>query len=207
MFKDKLNKLFGKEDDSGTNNKRKIENLVFFIVLLIITIVAINLIWSGNKDETNEQTNNASKQLAMMNNQTQSNQIQGMDENDLETELEEILSQIQGVGEVKVLLNYSESSEVVAMYNETSKTSNTEETDTSGGTRKIQETDTQKDIIYQEDNGEKTPITQKIVKPKIEGAIITAKGANQVDVKTNIIQAVEAVTGLATHKIQVFEMN
>ena len=207
MFKDKLNKLFGKEDDSGTNNKRKIENLVFFIVLLIITIVAINLIWSGNKDETNEQTNNASKQLVMMNNQTQSNQIQGMDENDLETELEEILSQIQGVGEVKVLLNYSESSEVVAMYNETSKTSNTEETDTSGGTRKIQETDTQKDIIYQEDNGEKTPITQKIVKPKIEGAIITAKGANQVDVKTNIIQAVEAVTGLATHKIQVFEMN
>ena len=207
MFKDKLNKLFGKEDDSGTNNKRKIENLVFFIVLLIITIVAINLIWSGNKDETNEQTNNASKQLAMMNNQTQSNQIQGMDENDLETELEEILSQIQGVGEVKVLLNYSESSEVVAMYNETSKTSNTEETDTSGGTRKIQETDTQKDIIYQEDNGEKIPITQKIVKPKIEGAIITAKGANQVDVKTNIIQAVEAVTGLATHKIQVFEMN
>ena len=198
MFKDKLNKLFGKEDDSGTNNKRKIENLVFFIVLLIITIVAINLIWNGNKNETNEQTNNTSKQLAMTSNQTQSNQIQGMSENDLETKLEEILSQIQGVGEVKVLLNYSESSEVVAMYNETSKTSNTEETDTSGGTRKIQETDTQKDIIYQEDNGEKTPI---------EGAIITAKGANQVDVKTNIIQAVEAVTGLATHKIQVFEMN
>ena len=207
MFKDKLNKLFGKEDDSGTNNKRKIENLVFFIALLIITIVAINLIWNGNKNETNEQTNNTSKQLAMTSNQTQSNQIQGMSENDLETKLEEILSQIQGVGEVKVLLNYSESSEVVAMYNETSKTSNTEETDTSGGTRKIQETDTQKDIIYQEDNGEKTPITQKIVKPKIEGAIITAKGANQVDVKTNIIQAVEAVTGLATHKIQVFEMN
>ena len=207
MFKDKLNKLFRKEDDSGTNNKRKIENLVFLIVLLIITVVAINLIWNGNKNEDNVETNNTTKQLATTNSQTQSNQIQGMSESDLETRLEEILSQIQGVGEVKVLLNYSESSEVVAMYNETSKTSNTEETDTSGGTRKIQETDTQKDIIYQEDNGEKTPITQKIVKPKIEGAIITARGANQVDVKTNIIQAVEAVTGLATHKIQVFEMN
>ena len=206
MFKDKLNKLLGKDDDGGINNKRKIENLVFFIVLLIITVVAINLIWNGNKNETNEQTNNTSKQLATTNNQAQTNQIQGMNESDLETKLEEILSQIQGVGEVKVLLNYSESSEVVAMYNETSKTSNTEETDTSGGTRKIQETDTQKDIIYQEDNGEKTPITQKIVQPKIEGAIITAKGANQANVKANIIQAVEAVTGLATHKIQVFEM-
>ena len=48
---------------------------------------------------------------------------------------------------------------------------------------------------------------QKVVQPKIEGAIITAKGANNADTKANIIQAVEAVTGLATHKIQVFEMN
>ena len=93
------------------------------------------------------------------------------------------------------------------MYNESSKVSNTEESDTSGGTRKIQETDSQRDIIYKEENGEKTPITQKVVQPKIEGAIITAKGANNADTKANIIQAVEAVTGLATHKIQVFEMN
>ena len=52
----------------------------------------------------------------------------------------------------------------------------------------------------------KTPIIQKTVQPKIEGAIITAKGASNATVKTNIVQAVEAATGLATHKIQVFEM-
>ena len=80
------------------------------------------------------------------------------------------------------------------------------QTDTSGGIRKVQETDSQKDIIYQENNGTKTPMTKKVIEPKIEGAIITAKGANNIDVKTNIIQAVEAATGLATHKIQVFEM-
>lgn len=210
MFKDKLNKFLGKDENTGeNNNKKKIENLVFLIVLVIITVVIINIIWNGDKTTNKEQSNNdASKQLATTNNQTiNQNQTQGTSETDLETRLEEILSQIQGVGEVKVLLNYSESSEVVAMYNETSRTSNTEETDTEGGTRTIQETDTQKDIIYQEEDGQKTPITQKIVQPKIEGAIITAKGANQANVKTNIIQAVEAVTGLATHKIQVFEMN
>ena len=92
-------------------------------------------------------------------------------------------------------------------YNESTKNSNTEETDTSGGTRTIQETDSQKDIIYQETNGDKVPITQKIIQPKIEGAIITAKGADNVNVKNNIIQAVEAVTGLATHKIQVFSQD
>ena len=51
------------------------------------------------------------------------------------------LKKIQGVKDVNVFINYSESSETVAMYNENSKTSQTEETDTSGGVRKIQETD------------------------------------------------------------------
>ena len=210
MFKDKLNKLIGKNSETTgeKNSKKKIENLFFLIVLVIVTVVIINTIWNGEKKTNKEQTNNdTSKQLAITDNQNlNQNQIQSSEEKNLEIRLEEILAQIQGVGEVNVLLNYSESSEVVAMYNETSRSSNTQETDTEGGTRNIQEIDIQKDIIYQEDNGEKVPITQKIVQPKIEGAIITAKGANQANIKANIIQAVEAVTGLATHKIQVFEM-
>ena len=108
------------------------------------------------------------------------------DSENLEQKLESILSQIQGVGEVQVFINYSESSETVAMYNENTKTSTTEETDTSGGTRKVESTDSQKELVYQEENGEKAPIIQKTVQPKIEGAIITAKGASNATVKTNM---------------------
>lgn len=43
--------------------------------------------------------------------------------------------------------------------------------------------------------------------PKIEGAIVIAEGGENITIKTNIIQAVSAVTGLATHKIQVFKMS
>ena len=75
-----------------------------------------------------------------------------------------------------------------------------------GGTRVVNESVTSKEIIYEENDGIRTPMTQSVVNPKIEGAIITATGAEDVNVKTNIIQAVEAVTGLATYKIQVFEM-
>lgn len=70
-----------------------------------------------------------------------------------------------------------------------------------GGTRVIQESDSSREVIYQ--NNE--IILQKTKSPKIEGAIIAATGANNSMVKANIIQAVEAATGLATHKIQVFE--
>lgn len=205
MFGDKLKKVVNAKEEEGGNEKRKIENLVFFVVLLIITIVIINIIWKGNKQVIKQENNTTTKQLA--NREIPTNVSDNTTTDNLTEKLETILSKIQGVGEVKVFVNYSETSEVVAMYNETSKTSNTEENDTSGGTRKIQETDSQRDIIYQEENGEKTPITQKVIQPKVEGAIITAKGANSAEIKANIIQAVEAVTGLATHKIQVFEMN
>ena len=207
MFKDKIKKFFKNKENVKGNENKKVENLVFFVIISIITIVIINYIWSGSKTDNkqvNENTNVNNKRLA---NVTEEKNEVVEDTNNLEEKLEEILAKIQGVGEVKVCVNYSESSEVVAMFDENSSTSTTEETDTEGGTRKIEQTETNKNVIYEENDGKKTPITKKTIKPKIEGAIITAKGANNAAVKTNIIQAVEALTGLATHKIQVFEMN
>lgn len=208
MFKDKLKKIVGNSEGQG-NNKRKIENLVFLVIILIITVVIINYVWSGDKSSNKKVTNSAGKQLAITNSSQTlaSSQNSSTESISLEEKLEDILSKIEGVGSVKVFINYSESSETVAMYNENSKTSTTEETDKSGGTRKVEQTDSQKEVIYQEQNGTKTPIVQKTVEPKIEGAIITAKGAGDINVKTSIIQAVEAATGLATHKIQVFTMS
>lgn len=130
-----------------------------------------------------------------------------LSEYNLEENLEDILSKIAGVGKVQVLITYSESSEVVVMYNEKNSLNSTEETDTNGGVRKIEQTDTDKEIIYEEKDGEKTPITQKVIMPKIEGAIITAQGATDPTIKTNIIQAVSAATGISTYRIQVFEMS
>ena len=106
------------------------------------------------------------------------------------------MSKIKGVGNVKVLVTYSQTNRIIPMYNEDSSTSTTEEKDSGGGTRTVNENSSKKDIIYEEKNGVKTPITQSIINPTIEGAIITAQGATNADVKTNIVQAVEAVTGL-----------
>lgn len=63
MFKDKLKKMIGNDETQG-NNKRKIENLVFLIVVLIITVVIINYVWSGDKSSSKNMTNSAGKQLA-----------------------------------------------------------------------------------------------------------------------------------------------
>lgn len=206
MIREKLEKFKEKmKNKEGENNKKTLENLVVFAIILIITIVAINYIWSGGKKENKTNTEEGKRLATVENIVDASNQDISSTEN-IEARLENILSNIKGVGKAKVLITYSQTSQVMPMYDEESSISTTEETDSGGGTRTVNETSTKKDIIYEENNGLKTPITQSIINPKIEGAIITAQGANDANVKTNIIQAVEAVTGLATYKIQVFEM-
>ena len=201
MWQEKIKALVAQQKEKG--GKRNIENLVVFLIILIVTIIAINTIWheDDNKNKSNEIVD--TKILATDVNSMLETEPERQE---LEQRLESILEKIDGVGKVSVLITYSETREVVAMYNENLKESSTEEADTSGGTRKITEVDNSKEIIYKDENGGKVPVTQKIVLPKIEGAIVTAEGARNADVKANIIQAVEVATGLATHKIQVFAM-
>ena len=205
MFKEKIEKLknlFIKKSEG--NNKKSIENLVVFLILLIITVIAINSIWGGNNKKSD--SNSTYKQLANENNTLNSN-IESNSEYNLEENLENILSKISGVGQVNVLLTYSETNQVVPIYNESSKTSNTKETDTNGGVRTIEASDSNKEVVMIEQNGTNAPITSKTVMPKIEGAIVIAQGTKDINIKTNIINAVAAVTGLAEYKVQVFEMN
>ena len=200
MLGEKLKKMFSKNEG---NNKKKIENIMVFIVILAITIIAINYIWNGDKQS---KSSNTVPEAEGRNDVVQVSSEINYDEN--EEKLATILSNISGVGKVKVLLTYSETSTYVPIYNENLKQSNTTETDSSGGSRIVSETDSRKEVIYKEDSsGNQEPVTQSIISPKIEGAIITAQGADNAEVKTSIVEAVEAATGLATHKIQVFKMS
>ena len=142
--------------------------------------------------------NNSSEVLALNNNSTT--------KVELEERLESILSTIKNVGKVNAFVNYSESSSVVPLYDESTTTSTTTEGDSEGGTRNTVETESQKEIVFTEKSGIKDPIIQKTIMPVIEGAVITAEGAGDAGGKTNIISAVQAVTGLSIDRIQVFEL-
>lgn len=192
MIKEKIKKIFDE-----TKDKKKVDNLIAILIVLIIAVIAINTLFSDTeKDKSKTANNTTGKELAKsISNETHTDNI--------EEKLKNILSQIKDVGNVEVLITYSESSSVVPIYNEKNSKSTTEEVDTTGGTRTIESYNTDKEVV----NGSNSePVTEKVIVPKIEGAIITAEGASNTQVKSNIIAAVEAVTGIATHKIQVFEM-
>lgn len=188
------------EKNSKSESKKKIENLCFFIGILIITLILMKSIWKGNteKSKLDEKENYTDEVLAIDNNNQKNNEI--------EDKLEDILSSIKNVGKVNVFINYSESTSCIPIYDESTTTSTTTEGDSSGGTRNTVETENQKEVVFTEKSGVKDPVIQKTLMPVIEGAIITAEGASNASVKTDIISAVQAVTGLSIDRIQVFEM-
>lgn len=179
-------------------NKKNIENLVLFAILLIIVVISINYIWGNDKKK--KSINNSNKDLASSNIIVEK---VNYETDNLEKRLENILSNISGVGEARVLLTYSETSSVNPVYNENYDESITEEEDTSGGKRTVSTTSNKKEVV----SSNNEIITKSVTSPQIQGAIVIAKGAGNSNVKTNIIQAVQAATGLSAHKIQVFEMN
>lgn len=130
MLKEKLDKIKEKfKPKEGENNKRKIENLVLFVIILIVTIVAINYIWNGDNNKSDTITNDASgKRLASEENIITDNTTTSSSDG-IEEKLENILSNIKGVGEVKVLITYSQTSRVIPMYDEDTSSTITEETD------------------------------------------------------------------------------
>lgn len=199
MIKEKIEKLKEKLEKNGEN--KKIENLIVFVIILIVTIIIINTIWNSNDNKEKKESEDVSgyKRLAIEDNNTATNES-----DDLEKKLEQILSKMEGVGKVSVMITYSQGSEIIPMQNETSKSSKINETDSDGGTRTTEQVDSNKEVIYS--NGNKVE-TQTVKNPIAQGAIVIAEGASNAMVKTNIVSAVEAITGLATYKVQVFEMN
>ena len=193
-----LKRLGGKNQES--ESKRKIENICFFIGVLIITLILMKGIWKNQNNDSQSNINKNEDNEALAIDSTTSNKIE------IEEKLEDILSTIKNVGKVNVFINYSESTSSIPLYDESTTTSTTTEGDSSGGTRNTVETENQKEVVFTEKSGIKDPVIQKTLMPVIEGAIITAEGASNANVKTDIISAVQAVTGLGIDRIQVFEM-
>lgn len=132
---------FLSEKFKDTNDKKKIENLFFLIGILVVTLLIINYILKNTEEESLNYENSEEKSNI-------ENIVLGNEE--LSKKIEDILQTIKGVGKVKVLLNYEESSTIVPIYDETTTTSNTEEDDGTGGTRNVTQVQSQKDIVFSE---------------------------------------------------------
>ncbi len=127
-------------------------------------------------------------------------------ETQLEIRLKQLLSQVDGVGQVEVMIVLKESEEKVWRTDTTTSISSTQETDQGGGTRKIENSEQSEDTILSGSSGQGTPILEKEIRPQIGGVVVSAQGGGNPKVQAEITEAVEALFDVPSHKIKVLKM-
>jgi stage III sporulation protein AG len=124
----------------------------------------------------------------------------------IEIKMKSILSKIDGAGEVDVMITYVSGAEIVPAVDLKKSDSSTQEKDTGGGTRNVDQHDYESEIVYYEKtDGCKTPVVIKDLQPVIKGVIVVAKGGDNPQVKEKLTKAVQVLVDIPVHRIQVFK--
>ena len=115
-------------------------------------------------------------------------------EHSLEDKLEALLGQIQGAGQVSVLLTEKEGSQT--LYQTDSQT----DADDSGSRR------TDDTVLIEDENRTESGLVRQTLGPVYRGAVILCQGADDPSVKLAVVEAVRCVTGLGADQISVQKM-
>lgn len=126
---------------------------------------------------------------------------------DLERKLREVLSLIEGAGEVHVMITLAESRRLVVEKDLRSTQKQTEETleDKEGGRKSGEEILREESTVYSAFGNGKEPFVVKQIYPRVEGVVVAAQGAGTGHVRSEISEAVQALFGLDAHKVKVLK--
>ena len=118
----------------------------------------------------------------------------------VEAKLENLLSMIEGVGDVKVMLTLSSGPESIYADEKTLSTD-------AGGESSGAKTQSQSAyVVLRDSGGNESLVELKKLYSRYRGALIVCRGAANPSVRLAVVEAVKAVTGLGTDCITVAKM-
>lgn len=123
----------------------------------------------------------------------------------LESRLEAALSQMEGVGDVTVMITLKSSAEKVVEKDMEVTDETVTESDSQGGARSSKNGGRKEATVYGDGGSAGEPYVSKELSPRIEGVVVIAEGGSDSVVKQNITEAVQALFGIDTHKIRVIK--
>jgi|LSQX01.3.fsa_nt_gb stage III sporulation protein AG len=127
-------------------------------------------------------------------------------EHNLKINIEQILSLIEGVGEVSVMVTLNSTAEIIPAVEIKNNQTITKEEDNQGGKREVTQTEEEnKVLVLNKQGGEQQPLILKELKPEVKGVIIVAEGVSDPKVKFEVYEAVKAILGIKAHQVKVFE--
>ncbi|MGN1166252.1 MAG: stage III sporulation protein AG [Lachnospiraceae bacterium] len=188
---------------------RKIRKDQLMILLLVGVLFLVITIPTGNEKKENNNTEDQNKSGSGESGLTEQEYVSYM-----ERQLEEILSQMEGAGEVKVMITLKESSEKVIEKDLETSSEKVSEKDSQGGERTTTSETFAETTIYGENDENATlgstegttgqgPYVSKELTPRVEGVVVVATGGDNAVVIKNITEAVQALFSVDTHKIRI----
>ncbi|WP_054739210.1 hypothetical protein [Cellulosilyticum ruminicola] len=182
----------GKLDEISKESKNK--KYLLIAVGLAIAGIAITFIPlpGGNHSK-----NNTTVQTVKSTARTETNY-----EQQIEKRLVAILEKMEGVGQVSVMVTTYSNEEKVLAADTTSNNQQTEEKDQAGGTRNSMTNSSNQKIVMQSGN---TPYVVKENKPTIKGVLILAEGADNSNIRSQIIESVANLLDVPVHKVSVLK--
>jgi stage III sporulation protein AG len=202
------NKFENLKDNShkSSTQSNKLFNIVVLVMIGILCVIGSNYFKRASKPTL--------APIAYDNNQIEIAEdkelctLKEMEEYEerLSSKLKHILEQIDGVGNVEVMIYFESGEEHIPAINETDSNSVTDETDSNGGKRSIKQDNDGKTVVMLNE-GEKTkPFITKTYEPKITGICIVAEGAENNVTELRISQAVVNLFNLQEEKVNVYPM-
>ena len=145
--------------------------------LIVIFIVGIGLLLLpvGSKDEPKDIET-----------------VQTVSKEDIEKEIEAILSKIKGAGRVDVMITLADDGTTYYAQNERAQNTDDEKT-------------VEKNYVLSKSSNTEGPLVIKKTTPVISGILVCAEGAGNPQVKSDIISAASALLGIKSHRIEVLE--
>jgi stage III sporulation protein AG len=177
-----------KLDAIGT--KKKTQMLMIVIVVVIILVIYFSSSFDTGFLRTDKKQPEATDLIV---------------KDDIETEIEEKLSLIEGAGIVKVIISYEYSKELVPVYLEDIQTSVMEDnSDNATSTSKTE--NHQSEVVTINKNSQDSALIIKEKSAVVKGVIVIAQGAGDINVKYNLLGAIQTLLDISPEQVEVYEM-
>lgn len=123
----------------------------------------------------------------------------------LENKLVHILENVDGVGEVEVMITLESSRESILNKDDTEELETEEET--SDGTKsERQSSRRENETVLADESGEAAPYVIKELEPEIAGVVIACEGAENNTVAASVTEAAQVLFGISVNRIKVLKM-
>lgn len=183
-----------------TGEKLPKKNQLLLILLAGILLLVIVFPVENPSERTDQPSGDTEETLSSV----------SRDAGDYEKYLEEktarVLEDVEGVGEVTVMITLKSDGQKIIEKDQSSSRQTTEEEDSSGGTRSVEDQSSDKTSIYEQTaDGSSSPYVSKELAPEVEGVVVIADGGDNAVVAQNITEAVQALFGVEAHKIKIMK--